>query len=266
MQSTMRVAISGDGSLVAYDGLPLGASLNDVGVIPSGGGTPTLLISMGYSGYEEPFQLTQTGSKLLVSSNGILFDTASGAMMQLGISITGVGGNHEALIPDGLPRATMDAMGENFLYVMRTVRCADCANQQEQMATLAIDPVDLGDAPMISDASITPDTIALNSGREAVASATVTTSGTVLGVGFAALRDGAPDINVSAGKVLLDDGQNGDVAAGDGIYTAGGIVHSTIEAREDDTGPRVVRIAVEVEGSDGRRDATALDIGTLTVT
>jgi hypothetical protein len=71
---------------------------------------------------------------------------------------------------------------------------------------------------------------------------------------------------VGSGRLLLDDGQNGDAAAGDGIYTAAAITHSSVVARENDTGPRVVRIAVEVEGADGRRHATALDIGTLTVT
>jgi hypothetical protein len=265
MQYAMRVAVSGDGTLAAYDGTPIGATLNDVAVISSGGGTPTVLTTMPYSGFDEPFQLTQTGSKLLISSNGLLFDTAAGTSVQLGVSITNVGGNHEAVLTDGLPRGTMDALGENFLYVMRSVRCADCANQQEQLATLSIDPVDLGEAPMISDASITPDTIELNAGSEATASATITTSQTLLGVGFAALLDGAPDPNVGAGRVLLDDGQNGDVAAGDGISTAAGIVHSTITVRDDDTGPRTVRIAAEVEETDGRRHATAIDIGTLTV-
>jgi hypothetical protein len=265
-QHAMRVAISGDGSLAAYDGTPAGASLNDVAVIPSGGGTPTVLTTMPYSGVYEPFQLTQTGSKLLVSSNGLLFDVASGASVELGVSITNVGGNHEAVLTDGLPRGTMDALGENFLYVMRTVRCADCPNQQEQLATLSIDPVDLGEAPLITDASVDPDTIGLNASSETIASATVTTAGTVLGVGFAALLDGAPDANVGSGRLLLDDGQNGDAAAGDGIYTAAAITHSSVVARENDTGPRVVRIAVEVEGADGRRHATALDIGTLTVT
>ncbi len=265
MQYAMRVAISGDGSLAAYDGTPLGATLNDVGVIPAGGGTPTVLTSMPYSGFDEPFQLTQTGGKLLISSNGLLFDTATGASQLLGVSIYGVGSNHTAVLTDGLPRGTMDAVGENFLYVMRSVRCADCANQQEQLATLSIDPVDLGEAPSISGASIDPATIGLDGGSTATASATITSADTVLGVGFAALLDGTLDPNVGNGLVLLDDGQNGDMAAGDGIYTAAGIVHSTIVAQDDDTGPRVIRIAAEVEGADGRRHATALDIGTLTV-
>lgn len=266
MQYAMRVAVSGDGTLAAYDGSPMGADLNDVAVIPAGGGEPTVLVSMPYSGYDEPFQLTQTGSKLLVSSNGLLFDTAAGTSVQLGVSIRDVGGNHTAVLTDGLPRGTMDALGENFLYVMRSVRCADCANQQEQLATLAIDPVDLGAAPLITNASVDPDTIGLDGSGETVASATINTDDTVLGVGFTALLDGSPDSNVGPGVLLLDDGLNGDAAAGDSIYTAAGIVHSFVTARDADTGPRTVRIAVEVEGADGVRHATAMDVGTLTVT
>lgn len=265
-QNAMRVAVSGDGTLAAYDGMPAGATLNDVAVIPASGGTPEVLTTMPYSGYDEPFQLSQTGSKLLISWNGLLFDTAAGTSVQLGVSINGAGGNHTAVLNDGLPRGTMDATGEQFLYVMRTVRCADCANQQEQLATLTIDPVDLEEAPMISNASVTPDTLGLNGSSEVVAEATVTTEDTVIGVGFTGLLNGTPDPNVGTGRVLLDDGLNGDATAGDGIYTAGAIVHITSTTRDDDTGPRVVRIAAEVEGADGRRHATALDIGTLTVT
>jgi hypothetical protein len=265
-QFAMRVAVSGDGTLAAFDGTPVGATLNDVAVIPVAGGTPTVLISMPYSGYDEPFQLTQTGSRLLVSSNGLLFDTATGDVELLGASINGVGGNHEAVLTDGLPRGTMDAEGQQFLYVMRTVRCADCANQQEQLATMSIDPVDLGAAPMISNGTIEPASILPEYGSEAVVSASVAADGTVLGVGFAALLDdGTVDINVGHLLVLLDDGTNGDTVAGDDVYTVGGVVHGPFVARDPDTGPRTVRIAAEVEDANGLRHATAVDIGTLTV-
>jgi hypothetical protein len=220
---------------------------------------------MPYSGYLEPFQLTQTGSKLLVSSNGLLFDTASGDAELLGASISGVGGNHEAVLTDGLPRGTMDDAGEQFLYVMRTVRCADCANQQEQLATMTIDPVDLGSAPVISNGSIAPASILPEYGSEAVISASVSTQGQVLGVGFSALLGSEVDVNLSTAVVLLDDGTHGDAVAGDQTYTAGGIVHAPVVVRDQDIGPRIVRVAAEVEDGNGLRHATAVDIGTLTV-
>jgi hypothetical protein len=265
LQWAMRVAISGDGSLVAYDVTPIGANLNDVAVVPPGGGTAQVLTTMPYSGFDEPFQLTQTGAKLLVSSNGLLFDTTTGDAVLLAASITDLGGNHVAVLTDGLPRGTMDATGDNFLYVMRTVRCADCANLQEQLATLSIDPVDLGDAPFISNASIDPATLAQNYESEATATASVDSTGEVMGVGFAALLGSEVDLNIGRGMVLRDDGQNGDTAAGDGIYTVSAIMHGPVVLRDDDTGPRIVRIAAEVEGADGRRHATAVDIGTVTV-
>lgn len=261
----MRVAISGDGALAAYDVTPTGASLNEVAVISPDGGTAKVLTSMPYSGYSEPFQLSRNGARLLVSSNGLLFDTATSEATLLATSITGVGGNHLAVLTDGLPRGTMDAGGENFLYVMRTIRCADCANQQEQLATLALDPADLGSAPFLSNGSIEPAEIGLDHSSEATVSVTVTTSDQVLGVGFAALRGAEVDSNVSPGLVLLDDGLNGDLVAGDGVYTVSGVTHGYVVARDGDTGPRTVRVAAEVEDANGLRHATALDIGTLTV-
>lgn len=265
MQYAMRVAISGDGTLAAYDGTPVGATLNDVAVLPAGGGEARVLTAMPYSGFDEPFQLTRTGSRLLVSSNGLLFDTATGTAELLGVSVSGAGGNHQAVLTDGLPRGTMDAEGEQFLYVMRSVRCADCANQQEQLATMSIDPVDLGAAPVISNGSIEPAAILPESGSEAVISASVATEGQVLGVGFAALLDSEVDANLGRVVVLLDDGTNGDTMAGDHTYTAGGVVHGPIVVRDPETGPRTIRVAAEVEDGNGLRHATAVDIGILTV-
>jgi hypothetical protein len=84
-------------------------------------------------------------------------------------------------------------------------------------------------------------------------------------VGFAALLGGEVDANLGQGIVLLDDGTNGDTVVGDGIFSAGGIVHAPVVERDPDTGPRTVRIAAEIEDANGLRHATAVDIGTLTV-
>jgi hypothetical protein len=267
VQYTMRVAISGDGATVAYDVLPLGASTNELGTMPSGGGEGQVYSLPPATTFDEPLQLNADGSQLLVSPNGLLIDTDSGEARLLAVSITGVGGNHEAVLTDGLARATMDADGERFLYVMRTVRCADCVNLPEQLATLDITPADLGEAPVITDASIEPVEITLERASQATAVATVETPYPVLGVGFAAiLPGGIHDPNLGHGLTLLDDGQNGDATAGDGVYRTVAIEHAPIVAREPDTGPRTIRIAAEVENGDGLRHATAIEIGTLTVT
>jgi hypothetical protein len=267
VQNVMRVAISGDGATVAWDVLPLGASANELAVVPFGGGTPQVFAVPPATEYREAIQLSADGGQLLVSPNGLLIDTATGDARLLAVSITDVGGTHEAVLTDGLARATMDAQGERFLYAMRTVRCADCANRSEQLATLDLDPGSHGEAPEISGGTIEPAEIGLEQASETTITVTVDASNTVLGVGFTALLDEAMvDVNVGQGRVLLDDGQDGDARANDGVYTATGIVHAWVVARDPDVGPRTVRIAAEVEDDTGLRHATAVDIGILTVT
>jgi hypothetical protein len=265
--NVMRVAISGDGEMVSFDVMPPDTGgINEVGVVPFGGGTPEVLAENVYSGFDEPLQLNADGEKLLISPNALLIDTASGETRLLATSINGVGGNHEAVLTDGLARVTMNAEADRFLYAIRTVRCADCVNLQEQLATLDIAPASLGEAPGITGASIEPATIGLERTSDATVEVTVDASSPVLGVGFAALLDsGAVDANVMQGGLLLDDGTNGDATANDGVYTLTGIVHAYFVVREDDAGPRTVRIAAEVTDSEDRRHATAVDIGTLTV-
>ena len=261
----VRVAISGDGSTVASDGIPLDSNLNVVEVVASDGGEPATMPGVPSGGFDEPLQLSQDGSRLLISPTGMLFDTGTGEVRLLGISILGAGGVHEAVITDGLARATMNAEGNQFLYAIRTVRCADCANLQEQLATLELDPAVLGEAPSIANPALDPAAIGLNGASSTTVEATIETEAEVLGVGFAALLDGLLDVNVGNGALLHDDGQQGDARAGDKTFTASNIVHSPLVVREDDSGPRQVRVAAEIEASDGMRHATAVDAGTLAV-
>jgi hypothetical protein len=267
VQNVLRVTISGDGSTVAWDVLPPEASLDEVATVPFGGGEPQVRLALHGSGFSEPLQLSADGTDLLVSPNALLIDTTSGEARLLAVSIDGAGGTHEAVLTDGLARATMDAEANRFLYAMRTVRCADCVNLPEQLALLEIDPADLGNAPEITDGTIEPAEIGLEGASAATVTTTVIASNPVLGVGFCALLPGGVvDVNVGHTRTLLDGGQNGDARANDGVYAAAGIGHGYVVAREPDTGPRTVRIAAEVEDSTGLRHATAVDIGTLTVT
>jgi hypothetical protein len=268
VNSVLRVAMSGDGTTAAFDVLPVVSGVNEVAVAAVAGGTSRVLDGMdgvGYVGYDEPFQLTHDGSQLLSSPHGLLINTDSGEIHLMATSVPGAGGNHEAVLTDGLPRGTMDADGDRFIYVMRSVVCADCANHQEQLAILEVDPVALGEAPQILDGQIEPDSIESEYGSEAVVTATVETANRVIGVGFAALLGGTVDVNVGHARVLHDDGLEGDAAPNDDVYTVAGIVHGPVVAREADDGPRIVRISAEVMAADGRLHATAIDIGTLTV-
>jgi hypothetical protein len=267
LEFVMRVAMSGDGATIAYDVRPTdtASDVNEIIMASTQGGEPRTLLEGIDGGFSEPIRLNPDGSTLLISPNGLLVDTVSGEAQLLAAPIANAGGNHEAVITEGLPRATMDDTARRFLYVMRTTRCADCANQSEQLAVLAIDPVDLGEAPVIANTSLEPGAIELEYASAATVQATVDTSGSVIGVGFAALLGSLIDVNVSHGLLLHDDGQSGDAIAGDGIYTAAGIVHGPVVLRENDAGPRTIRLAAEIEGANGLRHATATDIGTLVV-
>ncbi|MDQ3656276.1 MAG: hypothetical protein M3457_14520 [Chloroflexota bacterium] len=260
----MRVAISGDGATVAYDVMPQGADVNEVAVVPFTGGEPKVLEGIPNSGWDEPLQLSDDGSQLLVSPNSYLVDTATGAIRQLAVHTPGAD-NQTPLLVDGMPRATMDAGARRFLYVIRSTRCADCPNMQEQLATLDIGGEPQDDMPTITNAPILPDEIPLNFTAAATASAEVEGSGTQIAVGVVALRDGRYDVNVGRDGILHDDGLEGDVTANDGVFTNNAIVHLAAEARDDDTGLRTARFQAEFETSDGLRHAVAVDAATLTV-
>lgn len=261
-----RVSISGNGALAAMDVLLAESQVSELSVVPAAGGTATVLASGLPTNQSDPIQLSQDGTKLLVAPSGLLIDTASGTTTLLAAPIEGVGGAHEAVIPDGLPRATMDATASTVLYAMRTVRCADCVNLSEQLAvlTFATPPPN---APVIENVTIDPTSVVLGDYEDTFAfSADVTvTAGELLGVGFSGiLPNGAVDTNFGSTTLLFDDATFGDPMAGDGTYTQTGIVYVVRSPAEP--GPRLIRVAAEVESADGYRTATAVDAGVLEVT
>ena len=261
-----RVAISGDGASVAMDVVPIETQISEVSVVPSVGGPSSVLIPGLPTNQVDPIQLTQDGSKLLVSPNALLIDTASSATTLLAAPIEGLGGAHLAVIPDGLPRATMDATASIVLYAMRTVRCADCANLSEQLAVLTFGDPPPG-APAIANVAIDPTSVVLGDYENtfAISAEVTTTDGELLGVGFSGmLPSGALDTNFGSTTLLFDDGTFGDPTAGDGTFSQTGIVYVVRSAAEP--GLRLVRIAAELETADDYRVATAVDAGVLELT
>lgn len=260
------VAISDDGGTVGYTAIfpDRHGGANEVGVVAAGGGEARPLAIGTATGFDQPLSLSADGSQLLIAPDGLLIDTESGETRQLGVLTPGAD-SHTALLTDWLDRATMNADATRVLYAFRTIRCADCPNLPEELATLEIDPDDLGAAPAILEASIEPAAIPLNRQQAATASAEVEADGTLVAVGLVALRDGRYDVNVGYGALLHDDGQNADEVASDGVFTNAEIVHAAYETREDDTGPRVLRVQAEVEAADGLHHATAVEVGPLTV-
>jgi hypothetical protein len=266
VEQVLRVAIAGDGSRMAMDVLPDDpvTDVPELHIAAAGGGQPRVLASGIPSASGEPMQLSGDGTQLLISPQSYLMDTGTGTIRQLAVLTPGAS-THTDLLVDGMPRATMDAEATRFLYAMRVIRCADCANMQEQLATLEIVPADAGDAPEITGASIEPAEIPLDFQSAATARATIEPGDPLIAVGVVALRDGQYDINVARDAVLHDDGQAGDATAGDGTFTNNAVVHVGAQARDDDTGPRTIRFQAEIETADGRRHAMAVDAGTITV-
>jgi hypothetical protein len=260
-----RVAISGDGSMVSYDVTLPNNPINEVWVAPFAGGQELVVATNTQSGWNDPLQLSENGSKLLISPNALLIDSDTGETRALAVPSGSIGGNHDSVLTDGLPRGTMNADATRFVYAMRTARCADCVNLHEQLGLLEIAPANLGEAPEITGMEVNPASIPLNYVSAATVQAQVSGSGKLLGVGLVALLDGVFDINVGRGLMLFDDGTNGDQTAGDGIYTNNNVVHGPVVVREDDTGPRMLRVEAEIETADGFRHATAVEFGPLTV-
>ncbi len=106
----------------------------------------------------DPIQLTQDGSKLLVSPSALLVDTASSAVTSCRRQ-SKVGGAHEAVIRTGAARNWTLTVSV-VLAAMRTVKCADCANLSEQLAVLTFDNPPSG-AAAIANATIDPTSVVL---------------------------------------------------------------------------------------------------------
>ncbi|HEY7031623.1 MAG TPA: hypothetical protein VH482_09865 [Thermomicrobiales bacterium] len=255
-------AISGDGSTVAYS-VADESNVQRVGVVPFTGGSPRTLFDstanfpVAQSGIPDGgdrMQLSGGGGLALLGSSGVLADTETGDLLALGVPGSTLIAGAVPLVGDGLYHATMDAQASRFLY-----SAGDAAGVL-QLATVDRDPTDLGPAPLLTEASIDPPSVHAQGGSTATVRIRVASEGTLAGVGGRVLRDGLRDPNMGE-YVLIDDGSHGDSTAGDGEFTNDGIVADCCAA----SGPRTVRILAQVQGSDGKRHATAIDVGPFAV-
>lgn len=255
-------AISGDGGTVAYVVSDLGTGLQRAGVMGfSGGAQRTLTDSTKVhpgTGANLPsgerIQLNQDGSRLLLGSTGLLYDTRDGRVLALGVGAPGYTTDPTPLVGDGLIRATMDATATRVVYLFQPYP------EPYQVARLDLNPADLGGAPAITDASVTPDVILTAGGSTATVSARVSATGSLLRVSSRVLREGLPDANVPTGPLLDDGAAGGDVAANDGLFTSGIATDCCAVV-----GERVLRIKAEAQATDGLRHATAVDVASFAV-
>jgi hypothetical protein len=255
-------AISGDGSTVAYSFVDAD-NVQQVGVAPFAGGSPRKLIDStanlpvangGIPGGGDRMQLSEDGKLALLGSSGVLADTRTGALLALGVPAPTLANGAVPLVGNGLYQATMDSHADRFLYI-----AGDAAGIR-QLAILDRDPADAGPSPRLSQATLDPATIQDQGNSAATVTVKVEHTGTLVGVGARVLYDGLNDPN--AGDYLLwDNGSNGDAAAGDGVYTNNGVRTNCCAV----VGPRAVRIYAQVQGSDGKRHATAIDVGPFAV-
>jgi dipeptidyl aminopeptidase/acylaminoacyl peptidase len=254
-------AISGDGATVAYVTNDFGTGLQEAGVLAfDGSGQRILTDSTSLhpgTGANLPsgerIQLSTDGSRLLLGSTGLLVDTTSGDRLALGVSTVSVAGDPHPLVVDGLYRPTMNAQATRVAYLFQP------PGEPYQIARIDLNPDDLGGAPSVTEARVSPGYILTEGRSTATVSAQVTTLNTFLRVGSRVLYRSLPDPNVDTSYygAMVDDGASlGDATAGDDVFTYNGIVTNCCA----EVGPRTVRIKAETQAADGLRHATAVDV------
>lgn len=254
-------ALSSDGATVAYITSDYGSGLQEAGVIGfDGNGQRTLTDNStphpgSGNGFPsgERIQLSADGSRLLLEATGLLFNTTDGAQLALGLAIPAAPGLNP-LVPDGLPAATMDASATRVIYLFQP------AAGPMQLARLDLNPTDVEDVPLISDAQTDPNYVLIQGRSTATVSARLSPLEPAPWAGARVLLNGLPDETSFTRIALVDDGTTGgDTEAGDGVYA------NAIATCCDAAGLRVVRVQAERVDANGRQQAMAVDISPFAV-
>jgi Tol biopolymer transport system component len=253
--------ISGDGSTVAYITGDFATGRQEAGVVSfDGSGQRTLTDNTTPhpgTGNNLPsgerIQLNADGSRLLLGSTGLLFDTRDGAQLALGLEIPPAPGQR-ALVPEGLPVATMNSAAMRLVYLFQP------AAGPLQLARLDLNPAEVVDVPLISEARVDPNYVLIQGRSSATVSARVSPLEPAPWVGGRVLRNGLPDDASFSRVALVDDGTTGgDTAASDGVFT------NSLTTCCDQVGLRVVRVQAERVTADGLQQAMAVDIAPFAV-
>jgi hypothetical protein len=249
-----HVAISGDGTTLAW-GMTRGQSY-DLGDLRND--KETELLDINNETYQ-PLQLSADGKRLLVGTDGSLYDTDTMVKRPLA-SVDPINGGYSALLRMGMDRTSMNGDGTRFLYVFIQPQFSAL----EQLGTVIVGPDPEGDQALVTDAWVEPREILLDD----VTSTTevrirLVWNGELTSVGLLPLYLGEHDPNISVGPFVDLDGN--DPKRGEGIFNNAGIFHARNVLRDDDTGPRTMRVYAETKSDDGRYHGTAVDFGTLAV-
>jgi hypothetical protein len=245
-----KLAISGDGTAVAYDVDDSDTSKHDVGVIGfAGGGKKAIATFPG--GADTNWGLSDDG-KLLVANYRLYNADGSGAF-DLAIQ----GGYFSNDPPSGIDLylGTPNGKVDRILYV-------NTGANPRRMTALEINPSSMGAAPTITNPSVTPASIPADGSLSATLTAKVESSGSkIVRVGAAVLQDGAHDDKGFNDVVLFDDGTHGDAVANDGIYSDNEL-RTTSGAK---AGPRTIRVRATIIDTAGKSHSTVVELGPFAV-
>lgn len=226
--------ISRDGSRVVFDQY----SPRDVHTAAWDGSGHVVQTVPGH-GYES-LRLTANGSHLALVDRILRADGGTFRIFRAANgSLLAEGSEHAHLSSDGRRMAAVRG------YFDRSV-----------LVSIELDPDTLRGAPDVRETSISPAFAVHANATQTTATARVTWSGTPYNgtLGTRSMRHGEPDPN-DYPQNLLDNGTQGDAAAGDGLFTNNqlGFYYTTT-----DFGPRVMRFAAE-NTVNGLRHATLVD-------
>lgn len=247
--ATQSVAISGDGSTVAYVTSGENGALF---VVNFDGSNHRKLLGPDdtiapFTHHGSPTQLTYDGSMWFHGVDNLLVRVSDGLPRSIGYKwYSDVADryfeNHYFM--------TMNRDAKRFMFRLKQ------KDGRLGIATMTANPLDRGKAPAIVDVQLDPPR--LHATEPATLTAKVDADIDITHARMDVFRHGHFDQNVYY-KDLRDDGKGGDQTAGDGVYT--GVNIKAKSNRENWTGTRAIRITAEGLDANGMRHGTSADVG-----
>jgi uncharacterized protein (TIGR03437 family) len=241
-----HLGISSDGSKALYDTNASGALVDQIGVVNFDGSGQRVLRNSGSPSLENPagaaLQLSADGSVLLAYD--MLYSTDGSGVLQISTTFN-------SLTPG---RPVMNATATRFVYAF--VPPGTYSQGLSQLATMEINPVSLGSAPLIANPVLNPPYVIPGDVFRGVVTAQIGTTDKVLGISYAIVRDGLVEAPYNADVFLVDDGTTGDQIKGDGVFTS-----NRVRAPSGPSlGSRMLRLFAQVSDAAGKRSATLVDV------
>ena len=255
-----KVGLSGDGSKAFYyfSFAPCCSSGQEMGAMNWDGSGRRVLWS-SYSTNQSSgglnlhdISMNHDGSKLLFGETSWLYNTDGSGRLELGWSARFA---ESRILRWGFyHRGLMASNGTHFAFL--TPLAGDSGTLQ--VGTAELNPVSLGLAPTITDASSIPAYITTNGNAPVFACRPIPATGLVPNGGAQAgvLLDGIADPSPWQGSTLHDNGLSGDAVSGDGLFSDNTGYFNQVPS----IGPRTLRFKAELLGADGSYHASAVDV------